>query len=131
MQERPPIVVIAPDSFKGSIPASDAASAIAEGLRRVWPGADLRLCPMADGGEGTLDAALSCGGQRFTARVAGASGKTVEASYGIVGEQIIGAAGVMIPWPGLGIAWVTMSADATRYGLWFTRRILTRVSSHW
>jgi glycerate 2-kinase len=86
MRAHPPIVVIAPDSFKGSIAASRAASAIADGLRRVWPGADLRLCPMADGGEGTLDAVLSCGGQRLTARVGGASGKTVEASYGIVGE---------------------------------------------
>ena len=86
MAAHPPVVVIAPDSFKGSIAASRAASAIAEGLRRVWPGADLRLCPMADGGEGTLDAVLSRGGQRLTARVSGASGKTVEASYGIVGE---------------------------------------------
>jgi glycerate kinase len=89
MQARPPIVVIAPDSFKGSIPASDAASAIAEGLRRVWPGADLRLCPMADGGEGTLDAVLPRGGQRLTTHVTGASDKTVEAAYGIVGEAKI------------------------------------------
>jgi glycerate 2-kinase len=86
MRAYPPVIVIAPDSFKGSIAAPDAASAIAQGLRRVWPGADLRLCPMADGGEGTLDAVLSRGGQRLTARVGGASGKTVEASYGIVGE---------------------------------------------
>lgn len=86
MAAHPPVVVIAPDSFKGSIAASRAASAIAEGLRRVWPDSDLRLCPMADGGEGTLDAVLSCGGQRLTARVSGASGKMIEASYGIVGE---------------------------------------------
>ena len=86
MQARPLIVVIAPDSFKGSTAAPDTASAIAEGLRRVWPGAELRLCPMADGGEGTLDAVLSRGGQRLTARVTGAAGKTVEAGYGIVGE---------------------------------------------
>jgi glycerate kinase len=86
MQARPPVVVIAPDSFKGSTAASATASAIAEGLRRVWPGAELRLCPMADGGEGTLDAVLSRGGQRLTARVTGAAGKTVEAGYGIVGE---------------------------------------------
>jgi glycerate kinase len=86
MRAHPPVIVIAPDSFKGSIAAPDAASAIATGLRRVWPGADLRLCPMADGGEGTLDAVLSRGGQRLTARVAGAAAKTVEAGYGIVGE---------------------------------------------
>jgi len=86
MREHPPVVVIAPDSFKGSITASVASDAIAEGLRRVWPGADLRLCPMADGGEGTLDAVLSRGGQRFSARVAGAAGEAVEAGYGIAGE---------------------------------------------
>lgn len=86
MRAHPPVIVIAPDSFKGSIAASDAASAVAQGLRRVWPAADLRLCPMADGGEGTLDAVLSRGGQRLTARVTGAADKTVEACYGIVGE---------------------------------------------
>jgi glycerate 2-kinase len=86
MRAHPPVIVIAPDSFKGSIAAPDAASAIAQGLRRVWPGADLRLCPMADGGEGTLDAVLSRGGQHLTARVTGAADKTVEAGYGIVGE---------------------------------------------
>src|ERR1700694_2688474 len=87
MRAHPPVIVIAPDSFKGSIAASGAASAVAQGLRRVWPGADLRLCPMADGGEGTLDAVLSRGGQRLTARVGGGSGKTVEASYGVVSER--------------------------------------------
>jgi len=86
MRAAAPIVVIAPDSFKGSIAASHAASAIAEGLRRVWAGADLRLCPMADGGEGTLDAVLSRGGQRLRACVGGASGKALDASYGIVSE---------------------------------------------
>src|ERR1700694_1834102 len=86
MRAHPPVIVIAPDSFKGSIAASGAASAVAQGLRRVLPGADLPLCPMADGGEGTLDAVLSRGGQRLTARVTGAAGKTVEAGYGIVGE---------------------------------------------
>lgn len=89
MRARPPIVVIAPDSFKGSIDASGAASAIAEGLLRVWPDAELRPCPMADGGEGTLDVVLSRGGERRMARVVGASGTPVEASYGIVGEDSI------------------------------------------
>ena len=87
MREHPPVVVIAPDSFKGSMTASTASDAIAEGLRRVWPGADLRLCPMADGGEGTLDAVLSRGGERLSARVSGASGEAVEAGYGIAGES--------------------------------------------
>jgi len=77
-------VVIAPDSFKGSIPADAAARAIATGLRRIWPDADLRLRPMADGGEGTLDAVLSRGGTRRTARVAGASGAPLDAGFGLI-----------------------------------------------
>lgn len=77
-------IVIAPDSFKGSIPADAAANAIATGLRRVWPDADLRLRPMADGGEGTLDVVLSRGGTRRTARVVGASGAPLDAGFGLV-----------------------------------------------
>lgn len=49
-------VVIAPDSFKGSISAPDCAAAIADGWRSVRPGDNLVLLPQADGGEGTLDA---------------------------------------------------------------------------
>ena len=58
---RPPIVVVAPDSFKGSLAAPAVCAAIARGVRRVWPDAEIRACPMADGGEGTLDAVLSRG----------------------------------------------------------------------
>src|SRR5437762_3742228 len=78
------IVVIAPNSFKGSASADVAANAIATGLSRVWPDADLRLRPMADGGEGTLDAVLSRGGTRRSARVTGASGAPVNASFGLI-----------------------------------------------
>ena len=81
---RRPIIVIAPDSFKGSISANAAAMAIAQGLSRVWPDAELRLCPMADGGEGTLDAILSRGGQRRSARVSGAGGMPIDAAYGSI-----------------------------------------------
>ena len=86
MPRRPPAVVLAPDSFKGSLSAAAAAAALAEGLRRVWPDADLRLCPMADGGEGTLDAVLSRGGQRSTDRVSDVSGKPLTVAYGSIGE---------------------------------------------
>jgi glycerate kinase len=86
MPRRSPAVVLAPDSFKGSLSASDAAAAIAEGLRRVWPAADLRLCPMADGGEGTLDAVLSRGGQRLTAGISDVAGKPLAVAYGLIGE---------------------------------------------
>jgi len=86
MPRRPPAVVLAPDSFKGSLSAAAAAAALADGLRRVWPDADLRLCPMADGGEGTLDAVLSRGGRRSTDRVSDISGKPLTVAYGSVGE---------------------------------------------
>lgn len=79
-------VVIAPNSFKGSIAADAAATAIASGLSRVWPDAELRLRPMADGGEGTLDAVLSRGGTRRAARVAGASGAPRDAAFGLIDE---------------------------------------------
>ncbi|WP_300682803.1 glycerate kinase [Nocardioides sp.] len=50
-----PVVVVAPDAFKGSCSATEAAAAIARGLQSVWAeSVDVRLCPMADGGEGSL-----------------------------------------------------------------------------
>src|SRR5271169_1274171 len=85
MPVQPPLrVVIAPDSFKGSVSAAQATTAIAAGLRRVWADADLRLVPLADGGEGTLDAVLSAGGQRRTTRVSGAAGAAIDAAYGVI-----------------------------------------------
>ena len=81
---RPPIIVVAPDSFKGSLDAPAICAAIARGLHRVWPDAEVRACPMADGGEGTLDAVLSCGGERRMRRVTGAGGRQRAAAYGIV-----------------------------------------------
>ncbi|TMG85111.1 MAG: glycerate kinase, partial [Betaproteobacteria bacterium] len=87
MAVREPVVVIAPNSFKGSVSATEAAAAIAAGVRRVWPQADLRSCPMADGGDGTLDAVLSAGGERRTARVSGAAGASVDAAYGLIAND--------------------------------------------
>ncbi|MGE5027411.1 MAG: glycerate kinase [Betaproteobacteria bacterium] len=80
-------VVIAPDAFKGSLTALEAAQAMALGIRRAWPAADIRLFPMADGGEGTLDAVLAAtGGRRLQAIVTGAHGKPLAADYGLLGE---------------------------------------------
>jgi glycerate 2-kinase len=80
------VVVIAPDSFKGSVSATEVAAAIASGFGRVWPTAEFRRCPMADGGEGTLDAILSRGGERRSHRVSGAGGAPVDAAYGLMDE---------------------------------------------
>jgi glycerate kinase len=76
-------VVIAPDSFKGSATAADAARAIADGWRSVRPADDLLLLPQADGGEGTLDAMASAvPGARFHEReVSGPDGRPVTARW--------------------------------------------------
>ncbi|WP_118181346.1 glycerate kinase [Paraburkholderia phosphatilytica] len=79
-----PVVVIAPDSFKGSLEADQVAEAIARGVRRARPEAEVRLCPMADGGEGTLDAMLSRGGEQRELIVRGAAGRVRNARAGIL-----------------------------------------------
>ncbi|OJA52326.1 glycerate kinase [Burkholderia ubonensis] len=79
-----PVVVIAPDSFKGSLSAAQVADAIAAGIRRTRPDAVVRCCPMADGGEGTLDAMLAGGGTRRSVTVAGASLAARDAAVGVI-----------------------------------------------
>lgn len=68
---RPRRVLLAIDSFKGSVSSAQAEEAVAEGVRRVWPDAKVRILPLADGGEGTLDAVAACGGELVTCEVAG------------------------------------------------------------
>ncbi len=83
----PPVIVVAPDSFKGSLDAPAVCAAIARGLGRVWPDADIRARPMADGGEGTLDAVLAAvgaEGRRQIHTVAGAGGAPTTAAWGLL-----------------------------------------------
>lgn len=76
-------LVIAPDSFKESLSAEEVASAIARGWQSVYPDADIHLCPMADGGEGTVDAVLAAsGGERRELTVRGPLGQPVQAHWG-------------------------------------------------
>ncbi|ONM42471.1 glycerate kinase [Halopseudomonas pachastrellae] len=78
-------LVIAPDSFKESLSARAVAEAIAAGWARVYPDAELLLCPMADGGEGTVDALLSAtDGKLQQTRVSGPLGDPVEAHWGLL-----------------------------------------------
>ena len=86
--ERPTLkIIIAPDSFKGTLSAADAAGAIAAGIRQILPDAILQLMPLADGGEGTLDAILSATqGARCTVLVTGALGEPVSAAYGLLDD---------------------------------------------
>jgi glycerate kinase len=76
-------ILIAPDKFKGSLTGSQAASAIAEGVRRVYPNATVNEFPIADGGEGTLDAAYRAGYEKRLTTVAGPTGKPIEAEWAL------------------------------------------------
>ena len=82
-------IVIAPDKFKGSLPAAEVADAIAAGLRAGWPGAELVTVPVADGGEGTVDAAVAAGLERVPVTVDGPTGEPVHASYARRGEVAV------------------------------------------
>lgn len=82
----PPVVVVAPDSFKGSLSAEQVAEAIAGGIRRARADAVIRIVPMADGGEGTLDAMLAAGGERRLFNVRGASSKRRDAATGLLAD---------------------------------------------
>ena len=80
-------VVIAPQSFKGSISALDAARAMEEGLLRVVPGAETVLVPVADGGDGTLETLVDAtGGEVRSTTVTGPIGKPVTAEWGALGD---------------------------------------------
>ena len=76
---RPRRVLLAIDSFKGSVSSAQAEAAVAEGVRHVWPDAELSALPLADGGEGTLDAIAVRGGELSTCEVAGPLGDRVAA----------------------------------------------------
>ena len=80
-------IVIAPDSFKGSLTAKEVGEAIQAGLKQVWPDAEYVLVPMADGGEGTVQALVDATGGRFVTRtVTGPLGLPVAARYGLLGQ---------------------------------------------
>ena len=83
----PLVVVVAPDKFRGSLSAPEAASAIARGVARADPGATLDLAPMADGGEGTVEALVAATSGAFrTETVPGPWGEPVAARYGTLGD---------------------------------------------
>jgi glycerate kinase len=78
-------IIIAPQSFKGSLSAREVAVAMANGIRRVLSDVTLVLLPMADGGEGTVDALVSAtGGRLINSEVTGPLGEKVVATWGIL-----------------------------------------------
>ena len=77
--------VIAMDSFKGSVSSIEAGNAVAEGIRRVFPDADTIIKPVADGGEGTVEALVSgLNGRLCEAEVSDPLGRKITAKYGIL-----------------------------------------------
>jgi glycerate 2-kinase len=81
-------VVIAPDSFKGSISAKDVCTAIKEGIMTVFPEAEVKAVPLADGGEGTLENMVYASNGTLTSiQVNGPMGKEVSAAYGVLGDR--------------------------------------------
>ena len=83
-------IVIAPDKFKGSLAASDAVEAIASGIRDVvGEGAQIVALPVADGGEGTVEAAVSAGYERRTSEVRGPLGRLVDADWALRGCEAV------------------------------------------
>ena len=78
-------IIIAPDSFKGTMTAAKVAEIIAEEYSRIFPLADIIELPMADGGEGTTEAIISAvNGKKIICEVTGPLGEKINAEYGIV-----------------------------------------------
>jgi glycerate kinase len=82
-------IVVAPDSFKGTLSADRAAEAIADGVVRTLPDAELVLRPMADGGEGTVAAAMRAGYRPRPAQVSGPDGRPVDAVFAVDGTTAV------------------------------------------
>ncbi|MEI6223980.1 MAG: glycerate kinase [Deltaproteobacteria bacterium] len=80
-------VLVAPDSFKGSLSAVEAASAMERGVLAAWPDARVEKIPIADGGEGTVEAMVMATGGHFESRtVRGPLGDPVTARWGVLGD---------------------------------------------
>lgn len=81
-------IVVAMDSFKGSVTSLQAGDAVAEGLRRADPSVDVTVLGLADGGEGTAElVTLAMGGEMHETKVTGPLGETVSARWGYVAEK--------------------------------------------
>jgi len=81
-------IVVAPDSFKGSLTAVEVADAIEQGVREIFPEAEIIKIPMADGGDGTVQCLVNAtGGEILKEKVTGPLGDEVLASYGILGDK--------------------------------------------
>ena len=81
-------IILAIDSFKGCLSSAELGKAAAEGVRAVFPACQTTILPVADGGEGTVDALTQAtGGEIVKATVHGPLGQPVEARYGIAADR--------------------------------------------
>ncbi|MES4889530.1 glycerate kinase [Streptomyces sp. NPDC096012] len=82
-------VLIAADKFKGSLTAVQVAERVTAGLRRIVPDLPVEALPVADGGDGTVDAAVAAGFERREVRVAGPLGQEVTAAFALRGDTAV------------------------------------------
>ena len=81
-------IIVAPDSFKGSLSALSVANAMEQGILSVFPDANVIKIPIADGGEGTVEALVTAaGGKMIEQTVQGPLGEPVKAHWGILGDK--------------------------------------------
>jgi glycerate kinase len=106
-----PVVVVAPDKFKGSLSAVEVAAALRRGLLSCRPDLDVRELPVADGGEGTVEAAIAAGFTPVAVTATGPTGRVVSARYARRGSTaVVEMAGVS----GLGLLPEDQSPPASR-----------------
>ncbi len=82
-------MLVAADKFKGSLTAVQVAERVTAGLRRVVPDLEVTAMPVADGGDGTVDAAVAAGFERRETRVAGPLGDEVTAAFAVRGDTAV------------------------------------------
>ncbi len=82
-------VLVAPDKFKGSLPAAEVAARLVAGLSRAGVGADVVSLPVADGGDGTVEAAVSAGFRRVEMGVRGPAGRPVTAAFALLDSTAV------------------------------------------
>lgn len=82
-------ILIASDKFKGSATGSEVAAALADGIREIIPDAVVNAAPIADGGEGTVDAAVASGFTLVTVSVTGPTGRPVDAVFALRDQEAV------------------------------------------
>jgi glycerate kinase len=101
VRRRPRVrVVLAPDKFKGSLTSEQVAEHLARGLVAAWSDIDVVTVPVADGGDGTLHAAVAAGFRRREVTVAGPTGQPVRSAFalrnGIAVVELAAASGLAL-----------------------------------